>query len=61
MECVFSIEPSGQCGPYRGKSKAYDVIIELINYWEEKERIISDIIDFVTSPGFVAGIIIVLW
>ncbi|XP_064610640.1 transmembrane channel-like protein 5 isoform X2 [Liolophura sinensis] len=57
---IIFIEPSEDCGPYRGKSKAYDVIIELIDYWETKERIIADIIDFITSPGFVAGIIVVL-
>ncbi|XP_013408571.1 transmembrane channel-like protein 6 [Lingula anatina] len=57
---IVFIKPSETCGPYRGMNESYEVVTEMITSWQDEVRGLGDAIAFITSPGFVAGIITVL-
>ncbi|KAK7112290.1 transmembrane channel-like protein 5 isoform X2 [Littorina saxatilis] len=57
---IIFIKPSIGCGPYQGKDVMYSVVPELVDSWKEEYAWISTVIYFVSSPGFIAAILVAL-
>lgn len=57
---VIIIEPSKNCGPFRGEEKAYSIVTELIDSWKKNLPVLHDIINFISSPGCIASILVAL-
>lgn len=55
------IEPSKVCGPFRGEEKAYSIVTNLIDSWKGDLKVLRDIINFISSPGSIASILVALW
>ena len=58
---IDSIEPSKVCGPFRGEEKAYSIVTKLIDSWKGDLPVLHDIINFISSPGSIASILVALW
>lgn len=39
----------------------YDVVIELVTMWKQQAPVLADIISFISSPGFLSAILVILW
>lgn len=61
FDCFFRITPSADCGPFRGQSKAYDVVLTLIDSWKDDFKVLYEIVKVVSSPGAIAVVLILLW
>ncbi|XP_078319410.1 transmembrane channel-like protein 7 isoform X1 [Crassostrea virginica] len=57
---VIIIEPSKVCGPFRGEEKAYSIVTKLIDSWKGDLPVLHDIINFISSPGSIASILVAL-
>lgn len=57
---VIIIEPSKVCGPFRGEEKAYSIVTNLIDSWKGDLKVLHDIINFISSPGSIASILVAL-
>ncbi|XP_072044198.1 transmembrane channel-like protein 7 isoform X2 [Amphiura filiformis] len=55
---LSEIRPSANCGPFRGVESPFDIVVELIESWNDSAWAI--IIEFVSTPGFVAAVIMIL-
>ncbi|CAH1795477.1 unnamed protein product [Owenia fusiformis] len=55
---VGFIAPSSTCGPYRGYATTYDVIVDLINTWQGQYEILRTILNLITTPGFIAFVVV---
>ena len=56
---LFRIRPSATCGPFRGEEDPFDIVLDLIASWNDSAWAI--IITFITTPGVVAAVIMILW
>ncbi|CAG5116998.1 unnamed protein product [Candidula unifasciata] len=57
---IFEIKSSSDCGPYKSYETSYDVMKELISKWKKNYVVFGDIINIVTSSGFVAAVLVLL-
>lgn len=57
---IITITPSADCGPFRGQSKAYDVVLTLIDSWKDDFKVLYEIVKVVSSPGAIAVVLILL-
>lgn len=57
---IIFVEPSKLCGPYQGKKYMYSIVSELVEEGKEDHRWLTDIIHFISSPGFISAILIML-
>ncbi|XP_050391672.1 transmembrane channel-like protein 5 isoform X1 [Patella vulgata] len=57
---IIFVLPSEECGPYKGQNQTYEIVTELIDDWREDEPWLTYIIDFISSPGCIAAIVILL-
>lgn len=55
---IVFVKPSSNCGPYKGKDVMYSIVTELIHDWEQDRPVLTDIIEFISSPGFISSILI---
>jgi len=55
---VFRV-PTSQCGPFQGYPYMYQMILEGILHLQQGSQL-SNIILFLTRPGFVAGLLIAM-
>ncbi|XP_025110846.1 LOW QUALITY PROTEIN: transmembrane channel-like protein 5 [Pomacea canaliculata] len=56
---IIFINPSKNCGPYRGQDIMYDVVVELVTMWKQQAPVLADIISFISSPGFLSAILVI--
>ena len=61
--CLFASEkPSTTCGPFTHQETSYVIVTELIQSWQKKSSWLVDIINFISSSGFIAALLgILLW
>ncbi|XP_071797376.1 transmembrane channel-like protein 7 [Asterias amurensis] len=57
---MVNTKPSMECGPFRGLNSPFDVWTQLVNKWDESQKVWKFIITFMTTQGVVAGLIILL-
>ncbi|KAL8607362.1 hypothetical protein ACOMHN_039512 [Nucella lapillus] len=57
---IIFVEPSRGCGPYQGKDVMYSVVPELVDSWSIDHPWLTTAINFVTSPGFIAAVLVAL-
>ncbi|BFZ03738.1 hypothetical protein BsWGS_06777 [Bradybaena similaris] len=57
---VFEIKSSDECGPYKSYETSYDVIKELISEWKVNHKVFGDIVNIISSPGFVVAVLVLL-
>ncbi|KAJ8319015.1 hypothetical protein KUTeg_004106 [Tegillarca granosa] len=57
---IIMIKPSVGCGPFRGKDKAYSIVTDLVDSWNTEIKALHEIINFISSPGFIAGVLVFL-
>ncbi|XP_046583503.1 transmembrane channel-like protein 7 isoform X1 [Haliotis rubra] len=57
---IIFIKPSQTCGPYQSKNTTYEVVIELVDSWKEEHAWLHEVIHFISSPGFIAGLVVLL-
>lgn len=61
MIYFFRITPSADCGPFRGQTKTYDVVLTLVDSWKDDYKVLYEIVKVVSSPGVIAGVLVILW
>ena len=54
------IKPSTACGPYKDYDTSYQVITDVIDKWKADNDIVEEAFSFVSSPGFISGLLILL-
>nr|KAG5713894.1 hypothetical protein BaRGS_024521 [Batillaria attramentaria] len=57
---IIFVKPSLSCGPYQGKDAMYSIVTELIKGWKDMYPWLTTIIGFVSSPGFIWSILVLL-
>ncbi|XP_041364901.1 transmembrane channel-like protein 7 [Gigantopelta aegis] len=57
---IIFIHPSTTCGPYRNVTTTYQVVIILIDDWQDEHKWLTDIIHFISSPGAIFGLLVFL-
>ncbi|ESO89005.1 hypothetical protein LOTGIDRAFT_228947 [Lottia gigantea] len=57
---IIFVEPSDNCGPYKGQNQTYQVVTELIDSWKDDYTWLTYTIEFISSPGFIAAVVIIL-
>lgn len=57
---IFLIKPSRACGPYKNYDTSYQVMTDLIDKWKADNEVVKDFFSFITSPGFISGLLIFL-
>ncbi|GFR72108.1 transmembrane channel-like protein [Elysia marginata] len=57
---IFLIEPSISCGPYKNYDTSYQVMTDVIDKWKEDNDVVKEAFSFITSPGFISGLLVFL-
>ncbi|GFN96368.1 transmembrane channel-like protein [Plakobranchus ocellatus] len=57
---IFLIKPSTACGPYKDYKTAYQVVTDAIENWKASNDVVNEFFKFISSPGFISGLLILL-
>ncbi|RUS81072.1 hypothetical protein EGW08_011158 [Elysia chlorotica] len=57
---IFLVKPSTACGPYKNYDTSYQVMTDLIDKWKADNHIVKEIFSFISSPGFISGLLVFL-
>lgn len=55
-----SLVPSRGCGPYSDYNTTYTVVQDLLSEWEVEQKWLTAAIGIISSPGFIASVLIFL-
>ena len=58
---TYSIKPSQGCGPYQEYNNTWQIISENFSRWNDRTQFLRDVIEFITSLGFIGLVIVLLW
>lgn len=57
---IIFLKPSIGCGPFWNHTTSYEIVIDLVDGWKDGNEWIHEIIQIISSSGFIAGTLVVL-
>ncbi|XP_052761311.1 transmembrane channel-like protein 5 isoform X2 [Mya arenaria] len=54
---IIFLKPSDGCGPFKHHATSYEIVVILIDSWKKDYPVLVDIINFISSSGFIAALL----